>query len=119
MNKKNILISVVFAVLSIAPFVATFLVFGDLPAKVPIHFDINGDVNRYGSKIEVFILPVITLIVGITSFCTLVFEKKIKSPCINRFAPATLVMNIVIMIVLNLLTLAILYVSYFEIKSIY
>jgi uncharacterized membrane protein len=31
------------------------------PAKVPMHFDYNGNVDRYGSKAELFILPIIAV----------------------------------------------------------
>lgn len=42
-----------------------FLVFvwGDLPDKVPAHFNGAGEVDRWGSKGELFILPVIALFI--------------------------------------------------------
>ena len=33
------------------------------PDKVPGHFDINGNINRYDNKITVFIMPMIALVI--------------------------------------------------------
>lgn len=35
-----------------------------LPEKIPMHYDINGVVDRYGSRYEVFFYPVLILIVA-------------------------------------------------------
>jgi len=33
----------------------------DLAEQVPMHFSLNGEVNRYGDKTELFILPILSL----------------------------------------------------------
>ncbi|WP_397538654.1 DUF1648 domain-containing protein [Rummeliibacillus pycnus] len=53
----------------IALFVASLayliLNWSNLPAKVPTHFGFKGEIDRYGPKWELFLLPFITLLVGI------------------------------------------------------
>ncbi|MFC0014135.1 MULTISPECIES: DUF1648 domain-containing protein [Allobacillus] len=39
------------------------LVFGDLPDEVPAHYNASGEVDRWGSKFELFILPGIGLFI--------------------------------------------------------
>lgn len=39
--------------------------YGGLPEKVPAHFDGSGNVDRYGNKIELIILPIIALVIWI------------------------------------------------------
>ncbi|MFC4355551.1 DUF1648 domain-containing protein [Chryseomicrobium palamuruense] len=40
------------------------LIWGDIPAEVPGHFGINGEVTRWGSKFEVLTLPIIAGALG-------------------------------------------------------
>ncbi len=51
--------------LLILPFIALAIVWSSLPARVPMHFDAHGNVNRYGSPIELLILPGINVLVAI------------------------------------------------------
>ena len=53
------------AVLLIAPFIAFAIILPSLPAKVPMHFDARGNVNRYGSPWELLILPGINIILAV------------------------------------------------------
>ncbi len=39
------------------------LIFGDLPDEVPAHYNASGEVDRWGSKFELFILPGIGLFI--------------------------------------------------------
>ncbi len=54
--------------LSITVFFGLFLVgypllkYGNLPAEIPIHFRIDGTPDRYGSKAEIWILPIIGIL---------------------------------------------------------
>ena len=47
------------------PFIALAIALPSLPAKVPMHFDSHGNVNRYGSPLELLILPGINVLVAI------------------------------------------------------
>lgn len=39
------------------PFVYLGYVWGELPDSIPMHWDINGEVDRYGNKIELLAIP--------------------------------------------------------------
>ena len=41
------------------PFVYLAYIWHDLPEKVPMHWNINGDVDRYGSKYELLLIPIL------------------------------------------------------------
>ncbi len=56
--------SLIFVVL-ILPFIALAVAWPSLPARVPMHFDAHGNVNRYGSPLELLILPGINVLVAI------------------------------------------------------
>jgi uncharacterized membrane protein len=51
--------------LLILPFIALAIALPSLPALVPMHFDSHGNVNRYGSPLELMILPGINVMVAI------------------------------------------------------
>ncbi len=50
------------------PFVALVLAWPSLPARVPMHFDSQGNVNRYGSPLELLILPGINVLLAIVLY---------------------------------------------------
>src|ERR1700733_49409 len=52
-------------VLILLPFIALAIAWPSLPALVPMHFDSHGNVNRYGSPLELLILPGINIFVAI------------------------------------------------------
>lgn len=53
------------ALVLILPFIAFAVASPSLPAQVPMHFGLHGNVNRYGSPIELLILPGINVLVAI------------------------------------------------------
>jgi uncharacterized membrane protein len=52
-------------VVLLLPFIALAVAWPSFPAKVPMHFDSHGNVNRYGSPMELLILPGINILVAI------------------------------------------------------
>ena len=51
---------------ALLPLVATLVMLPILPDRVPMHFDFSGNITRYGSKYEMFILPALTILIGLT-----------------------------------------------------
>ena len=45
------------ATLLVAPLVALLLVWNDLPARVPIHWNLRGEINGWGSKASLLLIP--------------------------------------------------------------
>ena len=60
MKIKRILV-ILFALL---PLIVCLITLAFLPDTVPVHYDFNLDVDRYGSKYELLVMPVIVLILG-------------------------------------------------------
>lgn len=58
MSKKAKIISLILAV---SPLIAYICLYSKLPDQVPMQFGFDGSVNRYGSKLELSMLPLITL----------------------------------------------------------
>ena len=65
--KKVIEILIVLLILSIPILYAT-IVYGDLPEIIPIHFDLEGNPNGFGSRSSIFLGPLILAGAGIFSF---------------------------------------------------
>lgn len=60
-NKKEILIWMLIVLMIIVTIMATVF----LPDTVPMHYDLKGEVNRWGSKYENFILVILTISFGL------------------------------------------------------
>lgn len=41
------------------PFIYLAYIWNQLPEKVPTHWNINGEIDRYGEKIELIIIPIL------------------------------------------------------------
>ncbi len=48
----------------IAPFLALAIIWQSLPARVPMHFDVRGNVNQYGDRWQLLILPLVNIVVA-------------------------------------------------------
>ena len=53
-----------FCVLMLLPLAATLTALLLLPAEIPAHYDAAGNITRWGSKYEMLLLPLITLLMG-------------------------------------------------------
>lgn len=71
-----------------AVFPAFFLLYiwKELPLQVPLHWNINGEINRYGSKIELLIISLIPLILyTFFLFIPMIDPKKRLEAMGNKF----------------------------------
>ena len=79
-------------ILVIACIVVTLIYFPSLPDKLPAHYGINGNVDRYGGKSVALILPIINLVLFIM-FAFFALSPKIlenpntRKPLDPRFKP--------------------------------
>lgn len=111
------LIKWMLAALTVIP---TVIMLGILPDTVPVHFDINGLPDRYGSKFELLILPIIA-IAFIVSFDLIsgIYKKQIESASDdkkkNELISNSKVLNIVFLVmpaVMCMLNAVLLYNTY-------
>ena len=66
--------------ISLIPLVVTSFILQFFPDKIPMHYDLEGNIDRWGNKAESLIFPIIILFISL--FWTLFiyhFEKKIKT----------------------------------------
>lgn len=64
-------------IVSFIPLIITLIVLQFLPDKVPMHYDMAGNIDRWGSKYEQFIFPVTILGLSFMWQCMIsYFEKK-------------------------------------------
>ncbi len=68
--KSEILILILMAI----PFIYLAIIWGSLPAEVPVHFDINGEVDRMGSKTT---LPFMLLLLAPLTYLIFLLVPKI------------------------------------------
>lgn len=73
MEKRKIY-KIIYIALIIIPYIISFILFGSLPDNIPVHFS-NGVADRYGSRWEIFTLPVITSIISIAFY---IFLKNLE-----------------------------------------
>ena len=67
MKNKTIQFLIVILLLSI-PIIYAGIVYSDLPDTIPIHFDLEGNPNGFGSKSSIFLGPLILAAAGIFTF---------------------------------------------------
>lgn len=67
-------------IFSIIPLFVTVFFIRFMPDKIPAHYDIEGNINRWGSKYESFIFPIIIIFMAVFwSMFLNFFRKKQKS----------------------------------------
>lgn len=89
-----------------APFIYLASIWQDLPEKVPVHWDIHGDIDRYGDKLELLLIPILLpfLVYAIFSLVPLIDPKGKIQQMGNKYfmlkAAMTIFMSVLAMIIL-------------------
>lgn len=107
----------VLGILTILPTVVTLVVFQFLPEVVPLHYGINNQVDRWGSKYEFLILPLLVLLTGIL---LLIFSKRAGKQQAIRDANerTSVVTGIFILLILNVVVGYFLYATLKRVKNL-
>ena len=53
------------ALLIVTTLIGALIFYPDLPSRIPMHWNWRGQVNRYGDKWEIFLMPAAMVIVGL------------------------------------------------------
>lgn len=61
MIKKNLPLLIVTSIITILPVVIGLILLPQLPEQIPMHWNIHGEVDQYGSKYTTLLLPVFML----------------------------------------------------------
>ncbi len=76
MDNRSTVKNVVLWVITLIPAVITAAVMNFMPDNVPMHYDINGNIDRWGSKYENFVFPVMIVVITIFWLCLISHYKK-------------------------------------------
>lgn len=63
-------------ILMLLPLAGTAVCLFFLPEQIPAHYNINGEVNRWGSKYETLIFPVFCIVVGLIMLAAARYYEK-------------------------------------------
>lgn len=88
-----------------------------LPEKIPAHYGLDNQVDRWGSKYEALLFPAITLLLGyFTLMMAKLAEKQEKYGKNNK--RVTLIMGAFVLILFNALNVYSLYASFHKIENL-
>jgi len=114
-NKKHIII---FILLFAIPLLADIAAIFHLPDTIPMHFGTNGEADRYGSKFEIFIFPLFSLIIGAGSFIIGRISSKNESSTKNN-ETLSLICGECTSVILAVINIYFLYISLNGITNVY
>lgn len=102
---------IIYKLLTRLPLAVTLTAFLFMPDTVPVHFDMNTNVDRWGSKYELLILPLIIMAIGVVSLLVAKYLDKKEDHGSNNYNIFTTI-SIAILAVFNVLTYYTLYISF-------
>lgn len=120
-SKKSLLQKIDF-VLAFLPLLVTIVLLPFLPDSVPAHYGIDGHVNRWGSKYETLILPL--LLIALTFLIQLFDRAMLKKDQTRTESQKTSIQKVTdisllcLEIVFNILCFIILYANYFRVSNL-
>lgn len=96
--------------ITIIPIIYLFIVWKDLPEQVPMHWNFQGEVDRYGSKAS---LGGLVLLINIPIYLLMLFLPKIaaKQESIERMGKKYYRLRLILQLFMSSIVLAILVVS--------
>ena len=72
---------ILYIVLMALPILVTLALLPSMPDQVPMHYGFDSQVNRWGSKYEMLIFPVLTLVAGIFLLASGSWSQKRSHLC--------------------------------------
>lgn len=107
-------------ILTLLPLAITAAVLPFMPEQVPVHYDINGAVTRYGSRYELLLMPLlIILIVAVSAYVSKHYALRADGPEDDRDAKAARanikslrITTLVVPVIFGILQCYILYMTY-------
>ena len=114
-NKKHL---IAYSILIFIQFFVNAIAMRFLPETVPAHYGINGSVDRYGSKFELFILPVCSLIFGVFMFLSAKNSSKHETSTKNN-EKIVLVTGECILLLFTALSFYFFYLAFHNVTNVY
>ncbi len=122
MNKRTL--RIISYILMLLPLFVTIVAMCYLPERIPAHYGFNGQVDRWGSKYESLILPVIAVAFGIFMLLMAKISDKMdrKTPEWERKRRDSekhcLLSNIAALAIFNIMNLYFLYTSFAQMENL-
>ena len=101
----------IYKILTRLPLTVTLLSFLFMPDTVPVHFGINNQIDRWGSKYELLILPLLIIVIGVMFLLTAKYLDKNEQNGSNNFNVCTTI-GMAVLLMFNVLTYYTLYISF-------
>lgn len=114
-NKKHL---IVYGILIFIQFFANAAAMRFLPKTIPAHYGLNGEVDRYGSKWELFILPVCSLIFGAFMFLSARGSSKHETSTKNN-EKIVLIAGELSLGIFSVLSFYLLYLAFHNVTNVY
>ena len=92
-------------ILTFLPLILAIIAVGFMDKKIPIHYDIAGNVDRWGSRYEIFILPLATFLMSGFLLWMQKFAAKQESQGNNneKYIDMTIIVCLIIFNVINIM----------------
>lgn len=92
-------------ILTFLPLILAIIAVGFMDKKIPIHYDIAGNVDRWGSRYEIFVLPIATFLMAGFLLWMQKFAAKQESHGNNneKYIDMTIIVCLIIFNVINFL----------------
>ena len=84
-------------IMSMLSFVGTAVVLQFMPSSIPMHYNMEGEVDRWGSKYESLIFPIIILITTLVVHLFIVYYEKKSERTIDEYESAKAEANVKVM----------------------
>ena len=113
MNKKK----TVCYILMYLPLVVVLIVLPHLPEKIPAHYGFDNQVDRWGSKYEALLFPVVSILMGyfLLGMAKLAAKKEEHG---ENNKNVTIILGILVLILLNALNVYSLYTSFNKVENL-
>jgi len=94
--------------ISIIALIINIIAYPHLPDRVPVHWGINGEVNRYGSKLELFVLGALPFVILFIRQIIPKVDPKRESYRLHPQAYSVMTfVTVVILVLVNLVAIAV------------
>lgn len=87
-------ITILYWILTILPLVISIAILPILPDQIPAHYGINGEVDRWGSKWEIFILPIMSIFIGGIFYPIMTLQMKEQQQKSNTTAMSVVLLSL-------------------------
>ena len=84
LKNANNLVKVFYSIFGTLPLLVTLYMYPLIPEKIPVHYWLDGTIDKWGSKNELFIVPIIILLFVCSQprLFKLLFLTNIKYTCL-------------------------------------